>query len=474
VSLIVNIALSYGLPAQLRHAVITPILKKPSLDNNNLLNYRPVSNLGLLAKITEKIVASQLQSHFDINNVGDPCQYAYKRYHSCETALIDLCDYALTAMDKGECTLVVALDLSAAFDTINHDLLLGKLERMGIEGSALQWLKIYLMARTQAVLLDGHPSDTKGLISGVPQGSILGPLLFSIFMVDIANVFCKHGLKHIIYADDIQVMTKTSTTDLNLNIYKLEECIKDLGHWFVANSLCLNESKTDFIIFGSKHLLKTLPAVTLKIGSVSIHPSPQLRSLGVLLDCNLSMSEHVEYTCRIAFAFLRNISRIRRSLSRDTCLAAAHALVLSRTNYCGSLLHGIKKKELKKMNRVQNAVIRMVELLRKSDCVMDLRKANQWKKVVAGDTLRTCVIAYDALTRGSPRNISQLLEVREPCRNLRSGSRLQLIEPRSRTSWGRRSFRSGAPKLFNSLKVERDWMTSRAVFETNILKALSF
>ena len=180
---LVNVSLSIGkFPACLKVAVVTPILKKPGLDLNDLTNYRPVSNLQFIGKVLEKVVAEQLTRHLDAHSLRDDLQSAYRPGHSVETALLKIKDDMDMALDRGDGILVVLLDLSAAFDTLDHHILLDRLKHTcGLTDKVHQWLASYLGGRTQQVKVGESLSKPKQLIMGVPQGSVLGPLLFSIY-----------------------------------------------------------------------------------------------------------------------------------------------------------------------------------------------------------------------------------------------------------------------------------------------------
>ena len=168
------------MPAVIKHAVVTPLLKKSDLDPEILSNYRPISNLSFISKLLEKYVASQIRQYMDSNDLFDVFQSAYRPAHSCETALVRIQDDILYSLDNRNTVILVLLDLSAAFDTVDHRLLLDKLHEIGIRDNAHRWIQSYLSQRTQAVKVDNVTSRSVGLCSGVPQGSVLGPLFFTI------------------------------------------------------------------------------------------------------------------------------------------------------------------------------------------------------------------------------------------------------------------------------------------------------
>ena len=201
---IVNRSLQCGyVPTCYKKALIRPLLKKPTLDSNDLKNYRPVSNLPFLSKILEKVVLHQLKNHLFQNNLTDPHQSAYRENHSTETALLKIINDAAVNADNNEITILCLLDLSAAFDTIDHTILLKRLKQdFGINGVVLEWFSSYLSDRTQCVVVDGVRSGDKILKYGVPQGSVLGPVLFTMYMRPLSNIISRFYLLYHFYADD--------------------------------------------------------------------------------------------------------------------------------------------------------------------------------------------------------------------------------------------------------------------------------
>ena len=222
----VNKSLETGtFPEDFKNARIRPLLKKPSLDPDVMSNYRPVSNIPFLAQVIEKVVSARLTKYLSSGNLLDPMQSAYRQYHSTETALSKLHDDVTRAMDHGKGVFIVALDLSAAFDTIDHAILLRRLESdFGIGGLALKWLASYMTGRFQEVTVKGHVSRKVPLHFGVPQGSVLGPQLFSLYTTPIGHIIRKHLLPNILFADDNNlyiVFDPTNPTEVAHVIQKL-------------------------------------------------------------------------------------------------------------------------------------------------------------------------------------------------------------------------------------------------------------
>ena len=204
---IINCSIETGrFPSCLKHAIVRPLLKKPVLEKENLLNYRPISNLSFIGKVIEKVVATQLGNFMSNNNLHDISQSAYKQSHSCETALLKVLNDTHLALDQGKCVLLAMLDLSAAFDLVNHDILATRLQtELNITGTVLAWMNSYLRNRPQSVIIGSSTSARQELLTGVPQGSVLGPLLFLIYILPLRRIFQKHHVEYHSYADDIQL-----------------------------------------------------------------------------------------------------------------------------------------------------------------------------------------------------------------------------------------------------------------------------
>ena len=195
---------SSSVSSSLKDALITPILKKPSLDPEDLKNFRPVSNLPYISKIIERVVAAQLNKHMSENNLYEVFQSAYKKSHSNETALTRVQNDILRSLDEKRCVLLVLLDLSSAFDTVDHTLLLSRLSScIGVSDTALAWFKSYLSGRYQAVQVNRSTSRKQHLRFGVPQGSVLGPLLFSIYTLPLGQLMRHHSVDFHLFVDDI-------------------------------------------------------------------------------------------------------------------------------------------------------------------------------------------------------------------------------------------------------------------------------
>ena len=271
---LVNHSLIEGsFPNSFKKAVVTPLIKKASLPRDNLKNYRPVSGLCFLSKLVERVVARQLTSHINNNKLDNPHQSAYKPGHSTETALLSIKNKVHLSLAHGEPTALVLLDLSAAFDIIDHNILLGYLKSwFGLGGTVLRWFASYLRNRCQAIKIGSTLSELNNLIYGVPQGSVLGPLLFSLYTTPLSKIIRLHPhIKFHLYADDTQLYIHLSHKNASSALAKLNACLHDVQEWMSLSKLKLNPEKTEFIVFGSKaQRQKTIVTLCSEVCPVSI------------------------------------------------------------------------------------------------------------------------------------------------------------------------------------------------------------
>ncbi len=359
-------------------------------------NFRSVNNLHFLTKVAEKVVTSQLVNHCNENAPLPVNQSAYRQLHSTETALLKVQNDILFNMDNEEVTLLVTLDMSAAFDTIDHNILIDILKNdFGVVDSALQWLISYLANRMQQVVIDRCTSSEFMVATGVPQGSCLGPVLFLLYVSGLSGIISKHLLVIMLLQ-----MTHNCIFLLNLRTHcmhqesavkAMEDCIDELRNWMTAHRLFIQSSKTEFIIIGSRQQLSKVSIDKLRVGEVLISPVSAVRDHGSWLDIHMSMNMHVSKICSKAFRSLYHIKQIRKYLTDDATKILVHAFITSHLDYCNSLLYGIPKYQLNRLQKVLNAAARVVCLVPKFDHITPTLMRLHWLPVkyrVSGPFLR--------------------------------------------------------------------------------------
>ena len=310
------------------------------------------------------MVAKQLQHYLNCNNLFPVFQSAYRKNHSTETALLKVMNDILSNMNHQCVTLLILLDLSAAFYTVNHDTMLRRLEySFGIQRKALSWFASYLSGRTQRIMINESKSKPFSLECGVPQGSCLGPLLFTLYTSELFEIIKYHLPMIHCYADDSQVLISFSPndgTELLAVVRNMEDCIRDIRSWMLNNDLKFNDHKTQFLIIGSSQQLEKLDNISIRVGDSDIHPVPLVRNLGCWFDSRLSMASHITKLCASSFYYVYNIRRIRKYLTWQSPEILVHASITSRLDYCNGLLYGLSDCFLNKLQRVQNACARLI------------------------------------------------------------------------------------------------------------------
>ena len=246
---IINYSLREGsFPNCFKTAYVTPLLKKPNLDRNLLKNYRLVSNLSFIFKLIEKVVAKQLNNYIDSEGLSNVNQSAYRRLHSTESALLKIQNDIAASMDSGKVVVLTFLDLSSAFDTIDHDILFNSLrEWFGVDGTVLRWIKSYLSNCKQKVKLVKSFSDASSLPYGVSQGSVLGPLLFTLYTTPLSNIISNFNVTHHLYADDTQIYLALDHRNFDYSFAELTECLTCVQNWMAGVKLKLNPEKTELL-----------------------------------------------------------------------------------------------------------------------------------------------------------------------------------------------------------------------------------
>ncbi len=257
----------------------------------------------------------------------------------------------LLASDQGCISLLVLLDLSAAFDTIDHDILIVRLQNYtGIQGQALRWFRSYLSDHYHFVYLNGESSQLSPVKYGVPQGSVLGPLLFSLYMLPLGNIIRKYGISFHCYANDTQLYISTKPDETS-KLSKLTECVKNIKDWMTSNFLLLNSDKTEILLIGPKNSTQNLLDYNLQLDGCNI-TSSTVTNLGVILDSNLSFENHISHVTKTAFFHLRNISKLRNMLSVSDAKKLVHAFMTSRLDYCNALLGDCPASSINKLQIV--------------------------------------------------------------------------------------------------------------------------
>ena len=452
---VMNTSLQHGIvPSLFKLATIRPLLKKADLDPNDLASYRPISTLPFLSKILERAVFQQIKEYLDDNNVLDPLQSAYRAGYSTESAVLRVQNDILQELDRKLNIILVLLDLSAAFDTVDHSLLLRRLsERIGIKGIALDWFSSYLSERQHRVLIDDQFSEMFTVHYGVPQGSVLGPLLFMLYLLPLRDLLRALSVNYHLYADDTQLYFTADPASPQPSYEKAVEAMNVINEWMSKNYLKLNEKKTEILMISSRFSRHPfLNSFVLNSGD-TIRPASFVRDLGAYISTDMSVAKHVSMLCRSASYHLRNIGRVRKYLTDSAAHAAIRALVLSRLDYHNALLYGAPSSQLQRLQRLQNKAARIATSAIWREPATPILRTLHWLPVAARIEFKVCLFVFKALAGNGPGYLRDLLHTHTPVRALRSSedsSRLAI--PKTRTvSFGDRAFSAAGPRIWNSL-----------------------
>ena len=304
---------------------------------------------------------SQLLDYLASTEQHEPRQSAYRPIHSTETALVRVVHDIQMALDQKNAAMLVLLDLSAAFDSIDHSLMLIRLSKIGIVETAHKWFSSYLRGREQSVFINGTASQSVPLKYGVPEGSVLGPVFFTQYT--IGAICRRHGVSYQLYADDTQIYITFRIDDLedqHAARLKIEACIAEIRAWMIIHRLKLNDDKTEYIFTVSANNSSKITAQPIRIGEATITPTPSARNIGVMVDDMLTMADHIQKVCQMCHLWLGNIRRIRPSLTVESTHQLVQSLVVSRLDYCNYVLPGFPKGQIAKLQRVQNSVARLI------------------------------------------------------------------------------------------------------------------
>ena len=309
-----------------------------------------------------------MKKYFSEEKLLSTFQSAYTKNHSTGTVLLDITDFVFESFDKGEIVILVLLDYSKAFDCANHQLILAKCKALGFQESALRLLSSYLSNRSQKIKIDEDESNWCKLINGVPQGSILGPLLFTILLNDIKDVinYCRHHC----YADDTQLFKQTKINEIKDCIDKINADLNNVANFSVNNCLQINAKKSHFIILGTKKKLSELKQVEIpeiKMNHEIISREIEVKNLGVIFDETLSFSKHVTKIISNAIGRLKQAYRHKNFLTQEVRLIIVEYYVLAKINYCDILFQNLSSVLKNKLQKLQNWCLRFIFRQRKFD-----------------------------------------------------------------------------------------------------------
>ena len=430
-------------PDKMKIAKVVPIFKAG--ERNSFTNYRPVSLLPQFSKILEKLFHSRLENFLDKNTILNENQYGFRTKRSTALALMQLTEELTTAIDNRKISIGVFVDLKKAFDTIDHDILINKLEHYGIRGVANEWLKSYLCNRRQYVKFNNCESNLLNVRCGVPQGSVLGPTLFLLYINDICNV--SQILKSILFADD----TNFFCSGYNINELCQTVCdeLVKLDKWFALNKLSRNIEKTNFMIFSHKYINNV---IDINITNRTISRVHTTKFLGVIIDEKLNWKEHINYIKTKLSKSISIMYKAREMLNKNSVRTLYCTLFLPFIDYCAEVWGNTYNTNLRPLIILQKRAIRIIEKVNRRSHTSTLFYSLKIMKLEDMIELKTLVVMYKAKNNCLPVNIQNIFEIRKEPR-YRTRQTGHFVVKYFRTNIKSHCISIKGVKLWNSLDI---------------------
>lgn len=458
-------------PTLYKHALVRPL---PKCSNpENVKDFRPISILPVLSKVFEKVVYNQTVQFID----SDKYQSGFKAKHGTNTALLKITEDIRKASDNNNVTILALLDFSKAFDSINHDILIAKLKSLNFSPSATAWFQSYLSDRKQCVVNEGVSSSLIAVNNGVPQGSVLGPLLFSIYLIDAPKVlqYCMYHL----YADDFQIYIHSTIKNLKSSINKLNIDLDSIHNWSIRNSLILNPIKTQALIIGHSRLpmskiQQECPQIV--INDVTVPFVKNAKNLGILLDNKLSWEEQAKVICKKVYGGLHVLYKLKKFIPDKLKPMLINSLIMPHFDYCDIIYTDLNLDVSSRLQRAQNSCVRFIEGLKKYDHVSAQFRKHKILNLSNRRTLHSLSLIYKTINTNNvmPEYIASLITKLSDThsRTNRSKNTSFLSIPRHRTARYDRSFSVKYSRLWNDLPVTVREATSIIKFKQKLTSLL--
>lgn len=462
---IINTIFKSGVfPSELKRGKIVPVFKKG--DRNVLSNYRPITILPFFSKLIEKLIVARLMKYLTKFKLLTQRQFGFRPNYSTELALIELTDFIKQGLDNQLFVGAVFIDLTKAFDTINHNILFLKLESLGICGPALLLIQNYLSNRNQFVKFGHAMSNPTVVNQGVPQGSILGPLLFLMYINDLPTTL--NNSKCILYADDTTIFA--SDHDVPNLTAKLTNDLQKVHDWCRKNLLQINRLKTTFMIFHSpQKQLSAAPCIFLD--GNSIHPSDSTNFLGVVLDKNIKFDEHIKsVTSKIAFG-IRVLIKTRHFFQLPILRSLYYSFIHSHLTYCLSSWGNTYNSHLAPLHRLQNQAIRLLTFSDYRSAVQPIYHDLGILPLSLQLDLKLSVLMFRMRNN---TDVPTFLDKR--CllntNNTRFSEQLNILLPTVRTNYGKQTLLFAGASVWNSLPPTLKQNPNQHSFQRSMQKFL--
>lgn len=434
-------------PNNWKEAVVLPLPK--TKDPINVSDLRPISLLSVFSKIFERLIYNQMIKFLTQNNLFPECQSGFRKGYSTSSALSKVLDDTIMAADKGKTTALILLDYSKAFDTLDHQLLCAKLNYYSVNDNVVSLVRCYLSNRSQYVLIDNVKSHPLAINNGVPQGSILGPLLFILYTMNLTQSVDDCSIHQ--YADDCQIYYSFYKDEINMAQLKLNNVLAAVYEYSCSHGLKINPSKTTAILFGP-NLQYIKDNMQLSINQENIQFVEKVKNLGLIMDSKLRFREQINIMVRNSYMSLRNLYKSRFYLTVTLKKNLSEALVLSHTNYCDTVYGPCLDVRTKmRLQKIQNSCIRFIYNLRARDHVRHKLKELKWLNMENRRKLHLACAIHKLKDTGTPKYLKEKLVFRYTVHNINTRNFKNLNIPKYKTTLFQRCFSYSVAKLYNSI-----------------------